>query len=72
VKVSEEPKDVFSRMLLMFSLTVSWATRDEEMDFSQIMCVSPFWETYILNLNVNVCVCMHVCMHACVHVCVAL
>ena len=39
VKVAEEPREVFSKLMLLFSLTDSWVGGDEDTSFSQIMCV---------------------------------
>ena len=39
VKIAEEPREVFSKLMLLFSLTDSWVGGDEDTSFSQIMCV---------------------------------
>ena len=37
VKVSEDPMEVFSKLMLLFSLTNSWMSAEEGSGFSQIM-----------------------------------
>lgn len=37
VKVAERPVEVFSKLMLIFSITNAWLNRDEDNDFSQVM-----------------------------------
>lgn len=39
VKVAEEPVEVFSKLMLLYSITNAWLNRDEDNDFSQVMYV---------------------------------
>ena len=52
VKLSEGSADVFSKMLLLFSLTNSWTNRDE-VDFSQIMYGSNYVRWNVLCAEVS-------------------
>jgi hypothetical protein len=37
VKLAELPVEVFSKLMLLFSITNAWLNRDEDNDFSQVM-----------------------------------
>ena len=55
VRLSQEPLETFSKIMLLFSVTNAWLNRDEDNDFSQVM--------YVISLSVfclSVCDCLTV------------
>ena len=59
VKVAEEPREEFSRLMLLFSLTDSWIGGEEDANFSQLMyviCLFPCTH----NIDFVVCRMFHV------------